>query len=178
MSSLSFGVMSRKVGQSPGSDPLVQPNTGHCRGFSRTGPCSPLAADVSPPTSAAARVLLAALLLFFPFGIVVVVTLGGPPLGCCAADASEYFTVTTSSDFGDAGRLVPLASGGPSGSVESMSWLSLTSSDITSDPIWRLPTVRTTEVVAPGGPCPPLQPSPRGLSSPAPTSLSVPAAYR
>jgi hypothetical protein len=137
MSSLSFSVMSRKVGQSPGSCPLVQPNTEHCHGLSRAGPRSSPAADVSPPISKAAlAALLAALLFFFPLGTAVVVTFGGPSLGCRAADASEYFTAAASPDLGDAGRVTLLASGGPSGSVESEPWLLLPSSDITSGPAW------------------------------------------
>jgi hypothetical protein len=140
--------MSRKVRQSPGSCPLLQPNTGHCRGFSCTGPRSLF----SPPTSAAAlAALLAALLLFFPLGAAVVVTFGGPSLCCCAAGVSEHFTAATSSDLGDVGRAVLLASGGPSGSVESVPWLSFPSSDIASDAAWELPMVLTTEVVTPGG---------------------------
>ena len=59
-----------------------------------------------------------------------------------------------SPDLDDVGRVALLASGGPSGSVESVPWLSLPSSDITSGPAWELPTVLTTEVVAPGGPLP------------------------
>jgi hypothetical protein len=133
MSSLSFGVMSRKVGQSPGSCPLVQPNTGHCRGFSCTGPRSPLAADVVPLASVAAlAAFLAALLLFFPLEGVVVVALGRSPIGCCAADASEPLSAATPSALGVAGRAVPFADGDSSGSVESARWLSHPSSDVAS----------------------------------------------
>jgi hypothetical protein len=53
-SSLSFGVISRKVGQSPGACSLVQPNTGHCRGLSCSGVWSPPAAGDSPLASRAA----------------------------------------------------------------------------------------------------------------------------
>jgi hypothetical protein len=38
--------------------------------------------------------------------------------------------------------------------VESVRWLSLPSSDITSGPVWGLPTVLTTGAVAPGGSLP------------------------
>ncbi len=174
MSSLSFGVMSRKVGQSPGSCLLVQPNTGHCRGSSCTGSCSPPAADVSPPIFAAALAALwAAFLLFFPLGTAVVVAFSGLPLGCCAADASKRLSAATSSDLGVVGHAVPLADGGPSGSVDSMRWLSLPSSDITSGPVWGLLMVLTIEVVAPGGSLPAV-----AAVASRPTSLSVPAAYR
>jgi hypothetical protein len=155
MSSLSFGVMSRKVGQSPGSCSLVQPNTGHCLGLSYTGPRSPPAAGVSPPISKAAlAALLAALLFFFPLGTVVAVTFGGLPPGCRTADASEDFTAAASPDLSDVGWVTLLASGGPSGLVESVPWLSLPSSDITSGPAWGPPTVLTAEVVARGGSLP------------------------
>jgi hypothetical protein len=133
MSSLSFGVMSRKVGQLPGSCPLVQPNTGHCRGFSCAGPCSPLAADVVPPVSAAAlAAFLAALLLFFPLGGVVVVAFGRSPVSCFAAGISEPLSVATPSALGVTGRAVLFAGGDSSGSVESVRWLLLPSSDIAS----------------------------------------------
>jgi hypothetical protein len=144
--------MSRKVGQSPGSCPHVQPNTGHCRGFSCTDSRSPLATDVSSPASAAAlAALLAALLFFFPFGTVVVVAFGGPSLCCRKAGTSEHLSAAAPSELGVVGRAILLADGGPSGSVESVRWLSLPSSDITSRPVWGLPTVLTAEVVAPGG---------------------------
>jgi len=133
MSSLSFGVMSRKVGQSPGSCPLVQPNTGHCRGSSCAGSRSPLAADVVPLASAAAlAAFLAALLLFFPLEGVVVVALGRSPIGCCVADASKPLSAATPSALGVAGCAVPFAGGDSSGSVESARWLSHPSSDVAS----------------------------------------------
>jgi hypothetical protein len=133
MSSLSFGVMSRKVGQSPGSCPLMQPNTGHCRGFSCTDSCSPLAADApSPATAAALPALLAALLLFFPIGLAVVVEFSVPSLCCRAAGTPEHLLAAAPSELGVVGLAVLLADGGPSGSVESARRLSLPSSDITS----------------------------------------------
>ncbi len=121
MSSLSFGVISRKVGQSPGSCLLVQPNTGHCRGSSCTGPCSPLAADVTPPLSAAVlAALLAALPLLFPLGVAVAVTFGGSPLGCCAVGVSELFSAAAPPELGVVGRVALLADGSSPGSVESV----------------------------------------------------------
>jgi hypothetical protein len=146
MSNLSRGAISRKVGQSPGSCSLVQPNTGHCRGLSYTGLHSPSVAGVPPPISEAAlAALLAALPFFFPLGIVVVVPFSGLPPGCRAADASEDFTAAASLDLGGVDWVILLASGGPSGSVESVPWLSLPSSDIASDPAWRPPTDPTAE---------------------------------
>jgi hypothetical protein len=155
MSSLSFGVMSRKVGQSPGSCPLVQPNTGHCRGSPCAGSRSPLAADVALLASAAAlAAFLAALLLFFLSEGVVAAALGGVSPGGCVADASEPSSAAIPSAFGVADRAVPLADGDPPGSVESARWLSHPSSDITSGLVWGLPLVLATEVAAPGGPPP------------------------
>jgi hypothetical protein len=147
--------MSRKVGQSPGSCPLVQPNTGHCRGFSRAGPCSPLAAGVVPPVSAAAlAAFLAALLLFFLFGIAVVVAFGGPPTGCCAAGIFGHLSAAAPPELGVVGRVALFADGDSSGSVESVRWLSLPSLDITSGLVRGLLAVLTAEVVTPGGSLP------------------------
>jgi hypothetical protein len=149
MSNLSFVVISRKVGQSPGSCSLVQPNTGHCRGLSYIGPRSPSAVGVPPPISKAAlAALLAALPFLFPLGIVVPAPFGGLPPGCCAAGASEGFKAADFTDLGDVGRVTLLASGGPSGSVESVPWLSLPSWGIISGPAWGLPMVLTAEVVS------------------------------
>ncbi len=125
ISSLSFGVMSRKVGQSPGSWPLVQPNTGHCRGFSCAGSNSPSAAGVALLAPAAAlAAFLAALLLFFPPEGVVTTALGGALPGGCAAGVSGSSSAATPSALGVAGRTAPLVGGGSSGSVESARWSS------------------------------------------------------
>ncbi len=120
----------------------MQPNTGHCRGLSYTGPRSlPAAGDPPPISEAALAALLAAPLFFFLLGIVVAVPFSGPSPGCCAADASEDFTATASLYLGGVDWVILLASGGPSGSVESVPWLSFPSSDITSGPTWGPPTV-------------------------------------
>jgi hypothetical protein len=116
MSSLSLGVMSRKVGQSPGSCSLVQPNTGHCRGLSHIGPRSPSAAGVPLPISKAAlAAFLAALPFFFPLGIAVAASFGGLPPSCCAADASEGFKAAASTDLGDVGWAPCLQAAAPLG---------------------------------------------------------------
>ena len=119
MSSLSFGVISRKVGQLPGSCLLVQPNTGHDRSSSRASPCSLLAAGVTPPLSVAVlAALLAALPLLFPLGVAVAVTFGESPLGCCAVGASEHFSAAAPLELGVVGRVALFADGSSSGSVE------------------------------------------------------------
>jgi hypothetical protein len=75
-SSLSFGVMSRNVGQSSGACFLVHPNTGHCTLFFPGGPAAEGAWPPAPPTGPAAGLapsaslaalaaLLAALFFFF-----------------------------------------------------------------------------------------------------------------
>jgi hypothetical protein len=75
---------------------------------------------------------LAALLLFFPVGLVIVVEFNEPSLCCHAAGTPEHLSASAPSELGVVGLAVLLADGGPSGSVESVRWLSLPSSDITS----------------------------------------------
>ncbi len=140
-----------------------------------------LAADVTPPIPVAAlAALLATLLLFFPFGIAVVVTFGEPPIGCCAAAPPNtprpqlhlnlVLQVAPSCLQMAPSCLqmaAPLAPWSPYGDSHSRHRTSL--------PAWSegCQWLRPLKWSPWGGPCLPLQPSPRGLSSPAPTSLSV-----
>jgi hypothetical protein len=121
------------VGQWPGACSLVQPNTGHCRGLSDSGAWLPFVAGDPPLASRAAlAAFLATLLFLFPPGTVIIVLTDGSPPGGCATDAPEGPRATASCRLGDAGRTTPLVSGGPSGPVQSVAWLSSSLSDTTS----------------------------------------------
>ncbi len=83
-------------------------------------------------SAAALAAFLVALLLFYPLEDVVVAALGRSPVGCCAAGSSEPFLAVTPSALGVAGRVVLLAGGDSSGSVESARRFSPPSSGIAS----------------------------------------------
>jgi hypothetical protein len=105
-SSLSFGVMSRNVGQSFGACSLVQPNTGHCRDFLTGGAWPPSAACEPPSASKAAlAALLAALFFFFPPWVIAAALADGVlPDGCAAGVPDDEWAVVPRSS-GDAGRI-------------------------------------------------------------------------